>query len=76
VEHITFFNFFLFPVAWAKRAAARVSGSDKANDLDIPSRILNTGLREIFRLERPMLPHVSLPFGLSLLCLARKADGG
>ena len=75
VEHLTFFNFFLFPVAWAKRAAARVTGSEKANDLDIPPRILNTGLREIFRLERGMLPHVSLPFGLSLLCLARKAGG-
>jgi SAM-dependent methyltransferase len=75
VEHLTFFNFFLFPVAWAKRAAARAAGSRKANDLDIPSRILNAGLREIFRLERGILPHTSLPFGLSLLCLARKAAG-
>ena len=76
VEHLTFFNFFLFPVAWAKRAAARISGSQKANDLEIPPRILNTGLRAIFRLERPLLPRVSLPFGLSLLCLARKDDAG
>jgi SAM-dependent methyltransferase len=72
VEHLTFFNAFLFPVAWLKRLAARATGSDKANDLEIPPRPLNTAMRALFRIERRIIPHASLPFGLSLLCLARK----
>ncbi len=76
VVHLTFFNFFLFPVAWAKRAAARATGSARADDLEIPPRFINAGLREIFRLERGILPHASLPIGLSLLCLARKGGRG
>jgi SAM-dependent methyltransferase len=72
VEHLTFFNCFLFPVAWMKRVAAHATGGGKANDLDIPPRPLNAALRGVFRIERRILPHASLPIGLSLLCLARK----
>jgi SAM-dependent methyltransferase len=72
VEHLTFFNSFLFPVAWAKRLAARTTGSEKANDLDIPPRPLNALLRGVFRAERGLLLRATLPVGLSLLCLARK----
>jgi len=73
VEHLSFFNTLLFPVAWAKRLAARATGSEKANDLDIPPRPLNAILRGVFRAERGLLPHATLPVGLSLLCLARKS---
>jgi SAM-dependent methyltransferase len=72
VEHLTFLNCFLFPVAWMKRVAASATGTGEANDLEIPSRPLNGALREIFRIERRILPRASLPIGLSLLCLARK----
>jgi len=72
VEHLTFFNFFLFPPAWLKRVVARITGSEKANDLDIPISPLNSIFREVFRLERRILQRASLPVGLSLLCLARK----
>jgi SAM-dependent methyltransferase len=71
VEHLTFFNCFLFPVAWARRMAARATGAEM-NDLEIPPGPLNAALRETFRLERWILPHGSLPVGLSLLCLARR----
>ncbi len=76
IGHLTFFNSFLFPVAWAKRAAARLAGSDKANDLEIPIGPLNAALRGVFRTEGRILPHSSLPIGLSLLCLARKRGEG
>lgn len=76
VEHLSFFNTFLFPVAWVKRIAARLTRSEEANDLDIPPPLLNAALRGVFRVERHILPHASLPFGLSLLCLARKGEGG
>jgi SAM-dependent methyltransferase len=72
VEHLTYFNCFLFPVAWARRVASRVTGMQKTNDLEIPSRSLNAVLREVFRIERWILPRTSLPIGLSLLCLARR----
>jgi hypothetical protein len=55
-----------------KRVAAAATGTGEANDLEIPSRPLNGALREIFRIERRILPRASLPIGLSLLCLARK----
>ena len=74
VEHLTFFNCFLFPLAWVKRVAARATGTGKAHDLDIPPRPLNATLREIFRVERRILTRSSLPIGLSLLCLARKGE--
>ncbi|HMK38179.1 MAG TPA: class I SAM-dependent methyltransferase [Bacteroidota bacterium] len=72
IEHLTFFNCFLFPPALLKRLAARVTGSEKANDLEVPFFPLNTIFREVFRVERRILPRASLPFGLSLLCLAQK----
>lgn len=76
IEQLSFFNTFLFPVAWMKRVAARLSGSDRANDLAIPPPPLNAALRTVFRIERHILPRASLPFGLSLLCLARKGGSG
>ena len=75
VEHLTFFNSLLFPVAWVRRMAARASGAEM-HDLEIPPGPLNAALRETFRLERWILPHGSLPVGLSLLCLARRGAPG
>jgi len=72
IVHLTFFNSFLFPVAWAKRVAARVTGSDRADDLEIPGVGVNAALRAVFALEHVFLTRASFPFGLSLLCLASK----
>ena len=75
IEHMSFLNCFLFPVAWIRRAAARATGSDGAGDLQVPPRLLNAALRETFRVERHVLTRASLPFGLSLMCLARREEG-
>jgi len=75
IEHLTFLNCLLFPVAWIRRVAARSSATDGTDDLRIPARTLNAALRETFRLERWVLPRASLPFGLSLLILARREEG-
>jgi SAM-dependent methyltransferase len=72
ITHLTFFNSFLFPVAWAKRIGARVTGSDRANDLEVPGSAVNATLRAVFALERVVLSRGSFPIGLSLLCLASK----
>jgi len=74
LDHMTFLNCLLFPVAWIRRAAARAAGSDGASDLQVPPRLLNAALRETFRVERHVLPHGSLPFGLSLLVLAHREE--
>jgi len=74
IEHMTFLNCLLFPVAWLRRAAARLTGSDGAGDLEIPPRALNAALRGTFRIERHVLTRGSLPFGLSLLVLARREE--
>jgi hypothetical protein len=52
--------------------AARVTHAETMGDLEIPGRALNTILKKIFELERPLIPKVSFPFGLSLLCWAEK----
>ncbi len=72
IEHLTFFNMLLFPVAVMKRWLTKLTNSDKANDLEIPGRIINGILKRVFELEADIVPRCSLPFGLSLLCLARK----
>ena len=72
IAHITFLNAFLFPAAVAKRALARLLRSGEADDLEIPGHGLNTVLRRVFELEGGILARASLPFGLSLLCLAKK----
>jgi SAM-dependent methyltransferase len=72
IRHLTFFNMFLFPVAVARRFASNLRGSQRADDLDLPSPAINRILTRVFLLEKPLVPRMSLPFGLSLLCLAEK----
>ncbi len=72
IAHISYFNTFLFPVAVMRRFFARFHGSEATSDLEIPGSALNSALRSVFELEGGILAHASLPFGLSLLCLATK----
>jgi 2-polyprenyl-3-methyl-5-hydroxy-6-metoxy-1,4-benzoquinol methylase len=72
IERLTFFNSLLFPIAYVKRMASRITGWNDWNDLDVPVRPLNKVLHFLFLLEGPLLPYTSFPLGLSLLCLARK----
>lgn len=73
IDHLSFFNTLLFPVALARRTMSRITRSRRANDLEIPRAPVNAGLRALFTAERSVLPGGSFPFGLSLLCLASKA---
>ncbi len=72
IRHLTYFNTLLFPVALVRRTAAKVTHTETMGDLEIPGKALNTILKKIFELEKPLVPKVSLPFGLSLLCWAEK----
>ena len=79
LETIGFFNSLLFPLAVAKRFAARASGKVES-DLSLPPRPLNVALEHAFALERHVIARVPLPPGLSLFAVASarstSADSG
>ena len=72
IEHMSYFNFFLFPVAWIRRKLARFTGASSADDMEVPPKPVNAILRLIFQSEQVLLPRIHFPFGLSLICVARK----
>ena len=72
VDHATYFNTLLFPVALLRRVFARAANKQQADDFQIPSGPVNAALRGIFRLEQSVVPYATIPFGLSVLCWASK----
>jgi SAM-dependent methyltransferase len=83
ILHVSFMNTVLFPLALTGRLLARATKRhDVATDLTIPRFGLNSLLEGLFAAERHLLARrLYLPFGLSLVAVARKAgaaagDGG
>jgi SAM-dependent methyltransferase len=72
VNHLTYFNTLLFPLALLWRVFARLTNKQQTDDFAIPSHPINAVLTAIFRLEQYVLPYAPLPFGLSVLCWATK----
>ncbi len=73
VERLTYFNTLLAPPIMAVRivrAALRRSG----HDLDRPAAPVNRALAACFAAEARLLGWMSLPFGISILLAARRAD--
>jgi len=72
VQYLSYFNTWLFPLI----AAARLAhvGSGHSSDLSMPNKFVNALLRQIFSSERWLLGRITLPFGVSLLALARNSD--
>ncbi len=73
IIHLTHFNTILFPLAAVKRLLTRFLHLRERDEYKVPPNLINTLMRSIFALERLVVPGFSLPFGLSLLCLAKKA---
>lgn len=71
VTHVSYFNTLLFPVVALARLWKRVRG-DARHDLVRPGDRLNRLLERIFALERHLAPRWRLPFGASLLLVARR----
>lgn len=65
----SYMNTILFPIIAVLRV---IKGSHGSDDLFMPPDILNNLLYNIFAIERHLLSLLSLPFGTSLLFLARK----
>jgi SAM-dependent methyltransferase len=71
VTHLGSFNTLLFPLVAAGRLAERALGRAGDEAAELPPRPLNALLREVFALEALVAPVVPLPWGVSLLCVAR-----
>ncbi len=74
VNKLTYANTFLFPLILAGRTALRLSGNNirGTSENDLHPGWSNNLLQAVFAAERPLLRHLNLPFGVSLLCIAQK----
>lgn len=74
VARLSYFNTLLFPVIWGVRAVKNLMGkrASASSDLDSPGRVVNGLLTRVFSLESHLIASGPLPFGVSLLCVARK----
>jgi SAM-dependent methyltransferase len=77
IAYLSYFNFILFPMVAAVRLADRWRRRDRTSAVSsyttMPPSPINATLRHIFSSERHMLDFVRMPFGVSLLMLARPA---
>ena len=74
VQHATYFNTTLFPLVAAARVIGNLRGQTGGSDADvIPSPLVNRLLETVFGGERFVVPHMRLPFGVSILAVARRA---
>jgi ubiquinone/menaquinone biosynthesis C-methylase UbiE len=75
-ERITYTNFSLFPLMLATRSWQRFRGVDRPDalttEITVPSAPINDALTAVLSLEARALRLTNLPFGSSLLVLARK----
>ncbi len=70
--YVSYANCFLFPIAVLKRFMDGLSpGSKKSSDVKPLSAPLNRLLLSVFRLEARLLGRSRLPFGLSLIAVAK-----
>jgi SAM-dependent methyltransferase len=80
IEQLSYFNTFLFPPVAAIRLTYRWLGLNRArpgkemkSDFSVPHHGWRNELpRKIFAAEKPFLLRGNFPFGVSLLCVARK----
>lgn len=73
VERISYANTFMFPAALAKRMFERIfPPPTDQSDLTLNAGILNKFLQNILALEAPLVSHVGLPFGLSVIAVGKK----
>jgi 2-polyprenyl-3-methyl-5-hydroxy-6-metoxy-1,4-benzoquinol methylase len=66
--HASYFNMWLFPAI----AAGRLAGFPRENhEIDLPPRPVNAALCAVFESEGPLASRFTLPFGVSIVYLAR-----
>ncbi|MFP4368161.1 MAG: class I SAM-dependent methyltransferase [Candidatus Kapaibacterium sp.] len=74
ITYGSYFNTLLFPAALLKRAVDKLTGAEKKKDepVELVSKGINKTFDSIFGYESKIIPGISLPFGLSIICVAKK----
>jgi SAM-dependent methyltransferase len=72
LEHATYANFLLFPLAPVKRYLEHRQGSHEATDLWRPPAPINRLLADLLSLEALAAREMGLPWGLSVFAVARR----
>jgi SAM-dependent methyltransferase len=74
VERMSYFNTLLFPPVAAIRVGRKLlPGRDEtASDLKMPGDRMNALLLRVFAAEAPIVSRMPLPFGVSLIAVARR----
>jgi len=74
VLKLSYRNFLLFPLMALIRLMKKnsVSSDSPKSDLKPLPTFLNQTLKRVLTFENKLLPHMNIPFGLSLFCVARK----
>lgn len=73
VDYATHYNTLLFPPITALRLMGRLFGETNPQAaLKVPPAPINAVLREIFALERLIVPFLPMPLGVSLMMIARR----
>jgi SAM-dependent methyltransferase len=73
VQLLSYFNTLLFPLIAAARIVGKIAGREAADD-SLPSGPVNAALDKIFGLEAGLLARVPMPFGVSLIAVARRPE--
>jgi len=74
VMYASYFNSILFLPAVLKRFMDKITGGDKKNDapIDEVPDFINTIFTDLFLIEKSWIPKVMMPFGLSIVLVAKK----
>jgi SAM-dependent methyltransferase len=72
VDTISYFNFFLFPLALVIRMKQRIFPSKKNSELEMPHKFINAFFEKVFSFESRLIGQLAFPFGLSIIVVAKK----
>lgn len=72
IHRAFYFNFLLFVPIWLARRLLILSKTELRSEAEINSALLNYLLLMIFQLDTKLAPLLRLPFGVSILLIARK----
>lgn len=76
LDKTSYANTFLFPIAAAKRLKDRAFPPKQAcSDVSVSGGWMNAAFGWVLRREAPLISRVGLPFGLTVVALARKPAG-
>ncbi len=69
---MTYYNTLLFPLAVVKKVMGKWKAADQASEaVDQPSGFVNSLFYSVFASEKNLVPNMKLPFGVSLLTVAK-----